>query len=197
MIFLPRLFPKMNKIEFIAMTLLVFLLSSPGVYGAEGKKVGGSIPPREKKSPASVRAATESSGTPPGWSLGLAYTGGLIRYRPRARWGVEGRWLVDSSDSIHATALGARIYRFFAAGRVDYYAGVEGDGLTARSRPDDLSFRGWSAGAFLGVERRLTRRLSVGMDGGIYDIDLKAASIGAAGNGVDFVLNTALIYRFS
>jgi hypothetical protein len=67
MIFLPRLFPKMNKIEFIAMTLLVFLLSSPGVYGAEGKKVGGSIPPREKKSPAS-KENLPALGTEPGVS---------------------------------------------------------------------------------------------------------------------------------
>lgn len=135
------------------------------------------------------------------FAVGVNYTGGQFRYRFAERWAVESRIQFGSADSnvgtIHAMVYGLRTYRFFPFGKSDrivWYVAGEGDYANASSKESNYDVSGYAFGSVGGLECRLTRRISLAADIGPYIIALKEKESGVSSTGLDFVVNTALIF---
>lgn len=155
-------------------------------------------PPVEPIKPA-PRAAEERESIPR-LSIGVVYTGGLLRGRLGNHWGLEGRYQTGSSSSdggdVTADVLGGRIYWFSNSHRrFTFYAGGEGASLTIDNPSAADSIHGWAAGGFIGLEYRLGQRLSWGMDAGVYHLSLEEAAFGVKDAGSDFVINSHLNFH--
>ena len=114
---------------------------------------------------------------------------------------MEGRFQFGSADSdagnVHAQVYGLRGYRFLSLGggdRISWYLGSEAAYAKANSSNTSYSTKGYAFGGFGGLEYRLLSRLSVGADIGPYVISLKESQTGLTSTGLDFVMNTALIF---
>ncbi len=157
-------------------------------------------PPDNKEVP----RVPEPGGTPQPrerLGIGLNYTGGQVRWRLSSRWAMEGRVQFGSADSdfgrVRSNVFGLRAYRFLPFGqheRISWYLGGEGAYAKASSNSYNYSTTGFAFGGFGGLEYRLLSRLSVGADIGPYVISLKEQQTGLTSTGLDFVVNTALIF---
>jgi hypothetical protein len=135
------------------------------------------------------------------FAIGVNYTGGQFRYRLSPKWAAEGRIQFGSADSdygtVHSNVFGLRGYRFLSVGhseRIAWYLGGEGAYAKASSQSYNYSTSGFAFGSFGGLEYRLTKRLSAAADIGPYVISLKEKETGLTSTGLDFVINTALIF---
>jgi len=135
------------------------------------------------------------------FAVGINYTGGQFRYRFAQKWAAESRIQFGSADSdigtIHAFVFGLRMYRFFPFGKSDriaWYVAGEGDYATASSHEYSYHVSGFAFGSVGGLEYRITRRISLAADIGPYVISLKEQETGLSSTGLDFVVNTALIF---
>jgi hypothetical protein len=166
-------------------------------------------PPQIQQSTATQKAiprVPERPGNAPAlpsqhFAVGANYTGGQFRYRFAGRWAVESRIQFGSADSnigtIHAFVYGLRTYRFFPFGKSDrivWYLAGEGDYANASSHEYNYDVSGYAFGSVAGVEYRLARRISLAADIGPYVIALKEKESGVSSTGLDFVVNTALIF---
>jgi hypothetical protein len=135
------------------------------------------------------------------FAVGVNYTGGQFRYRFAQKWAAESRMQIGSADSdigtIRAFVFGLRAYRFFPFGKSDriaWYLAGEGDYARASSHEYNYQVSGLAFGSVGGLEYRLTRRISLAADIGPYVISLKEQQTGISSTGLDFVVNTALIF---
>ena len=126
--------------------------------------------------------------------VGVAYTGGLIRYGFKKTWAAELHVLTGGNDSndgnVSSLVVGARGYRHFRTDqRLQLFCGIEADSANAES--STLQASGFLAGGFGGLEYYVLPRLSLGIDLGPYYVNLKENG-GTSDSGVDFILNTFL-----
>ena len=146
-----------------------------------------------------VQAASDSN-QPPGFKrklgVGLAYTGGLLRYGFKKHWSLEGHYLIGKASSndgdVSSSAVGLRVYRHFRLEeKLQCYAGADASYLSATSN-NFKSSAGFGGGGFGGLEYYILPRLSVGLDLGPYFITMNKNNGVDSESGVDFVLNTFL-----
>lgn len=135
------------------------------------------------------------------FAVGINYTGGQFRYRFSQKWVAEGRVQFGSADSqvgtVHSKVFGFRGYRFLSLGssdRMAWYLGGEGAYANSSSHDYNYDVSGTAFGGFGGLEYRLLKRVSVAADIGPYVISLKEKTTGISSTGLDFVVNTALIF---
>lgn len=133
------------------------------------------------------------------WAFGVSYTGAQVRYALSSRWAAEGRLQFGSADShygaVHSDVFGLRGYRFFSlrhSGHFVGYWGGEGDYAKAESRSSSYATKGMTAGAFGGLEYRVSPRVFIGVDIGPYVISLKETQTQTSSTGLDFVVNTGV-----
>jgi hypothetical protein len=131
------------------------------------------------------------------WAAGASYTGFQLRYQFSCRWAVEGRAQFGSADSdygkVSSKVFGIRGYRFFPFR--DYLAWYTGGEVAyARAQSDTTSYetKGFAAGGFGGMEYRIAKRVSVGVDIGPYIISLRETQTQMTQTSLDFVVNTAI-----
>ena len=132
-------------------------------------------------------------------SLGLGYTGALIRYRIKSRWSLEGHYLVGKTSSddgdVSSRAIGLRALRHFHPERnLQWYVGADASFLSAES-DHFKSSSGFGAGGFGGLEHYVLPRLSITLDAGPYYIQITQRSGGDSDSGIDFVLHTSLNFH--
>lgn len=133
-------------------------------------------------------------------SLGVNFIGGQIRYNLNARWAAELRYLTGAADSdagrVRSSVIGFRGYRMFAPEhRWHGYVGAEIAHASAKSEHYNYSAVGFAAGAFGGFRYHLTRRLAFEADIGPYVISLREERTQLKSSNLDFVLDTALVWR--
>lgn len=101
----------------------------------------------------------------------------------------------DTGD-VSADVIGGRLYFFsHPRNRFTYYAGGEGATLAVDTPHEGISIGGMAAGGFVGLEYRLTERLSWGMDVGMYQLTLEESSLRIVESGSDFVINSFLNFH--
>lgn len=126
---------------------------------------------------------------PHGWSLSLNVPGVGVRWVGRAL-GVEARVQSLSSAGERTSFAGLRFFRFFSlSSRLHWYPVIE----TGIFRYEDsgVTAKGGVVGAFIGVERALTDRLSLNIDAG-PSYGRADAGGGVEGSTLDLAINTSL-----
>lgn len=136
----------------------------------------------------------------PHLSLGLVYTGAQVRYRFGRRLGLEIRYLRDSATAgtgdVKADVLGGRIYLFTRPQKqVTFFGGGEGASVSEKTEGSDQKIKGTALGGFGGVEYRVSKRFSLGLDVGLYNISLQKTTTSAQESGIDFVINSFLNFH--
>jgi hypothetical protein len=87
------------------------------------------------------------------------------------------------------------MYRFTRGeGGLRIFFGGDLAAVSGKAASSLYSASGFAAGAFGGVELRLTRRIAVGVDAGPYLITLKEKKTKLSSSGLDFVLNTCAVF---
>jgi outer membrane protein with beta-barrel domain len=169
--------------------LVVFLLLPTFVFGQDGYREIPRVP--EPSGPAMPRERL---------SIGLNYTGGQVRWNFSPHWATELQYQQGKASSnygdVKSQVYGLRIYRFFnTSSRFSLYTGPEY--AYAQAKPETSSFRvkGFVLGAYGGLEYRVTKRISVDADLGPYVISLKETQTKEDSTNLDFVLNTAILWR--
>ena len=131
-------------------------------------------------------------------SLGANVIGAQIGYNISHDWRVEMRTVTGKQNAdagkIRSQVSGLRGYRLFGSGATRFYLGAEAGYVVASQENSSYRATGAVAGGFLGVERRLTRRIWIGVDAGPYYFSLKEKATQATDKGMDFVLNSAVMF---
>lgn len=142
----------------------------------------------------------DSPGQEPPATLGLGVNdlGGQLAYQPTPRTRLELRYQIgkngSGSDQVSASAVGLRGYLLsWTDGATHPYLGLEAAYLMGRDRSSH-SVVGEAGGAFIGIERRLTRRLSIEVDAGPYFLYLRENEFHMTDASLQFVANTSLMF---
>lgn len=169
-------------------------------------------PPALKKS--EVKSAPKSKSPPPPKpvpspkpvdniprvSVGVVYTGVQARWRMGSRFGIEARYLKDSASSdigdVTANVMSGRLYLFSRPRhRFTFYGGGEGGSVVLKTAGTSEKINGTAFGGFAGLEYRIAKRFSWGMDVGLYEIALKKTTISIQESGTDVVINSFLNFH--
>jgi hypothetical protein len=123
-----------------------------------------------------------------------------VRWNFTPRWATEARYQRGKASrnygDVKAQVFGLRGYHFFHSGsRFPFYFGSEFAIAKAKPETSNYETEGLAIGAFGGIECRVTRRLSVNADLGPYIISLNETQTNTKSTNLDFVLNTALLWR--
>ena len=141
------------------------------------------------------------SASPERLAVGVNVIGGQLDYAPTRDWRVELRYVGGSQSSsggtVSSQVMGLRGYRVFGAAPTRFYSGAEAAYVGAKQRGTDYRTTGTAIGAFIGLERRIARRLWIGIDAGPYVLALRESVSHASSTNVEFVLNSyALLWVF-
>lgn len=133
-------------------------------------------------------------------TLGVNYIGAQLRWNISSRWALETRYQQGKSSSnygeVTARVFGMRGYRFLQGGkRFSLYGGTEIAFATATPETSDYKTQGVAFGGFGGIELRLAHRFSLATDIGPYVISLRESQSHASSTTLDFILNTALLWK--
>lgn len=146
-------------------------------------------------------ARAEEAPPPSRLAVGANVVGGQIDYQFSPSWRGEARLVTGrqaaSGGTISSQVAGLRLYRLFGSGATRFFLGGEGAFVTAAQKNTSYRASGPACGAFLGVERRITRRIWLEADAGPYAFSLKESATHAKETSVDFVLNSSvMVYLF-
>jgi hypothetical protein len=151
------------------------------------------------QNPDASRQSYEAGSVPPRYRLaaGISYTGFQVRYHLTGRWAAEGRFQFGKADSnygdVKSNVEGIRLYRFLPyRPKLSWYLGGEAAHASAEAQESSYKTDGFALGVFGGMEYRVLKRVSVGVDIGPYAIALKEQQTGQSQSSLDFVVNTAL-----
>ena len=138
------------------------------------------------------------------FAIGIDYMGGEIDYGFKKVWSAEFIFLIDKTSTDLGTlttfAPGLRVNRHFKTEqRLQYYAGFHGAYINSSlkssgysSSTHEYSTTGEAFGIYGGIQLYLLRRLSITLDMGPYYLLLKERTSQMTGNGLDFVINSAV-----
>jgi hypothetical protein len=157
-------------------------------------------PKKEKKSRPQKTASAMSVEDIPRLSVGLAYTGAQVRWRLGRRWGLEARYLKETAAAetgdVTADVMSGRLYLFSrGVTRFTFYGGGEGGSVVVKTAGSNEKISGTVLGGFTGLEYRLAKRISWGLDVGLYQISLKKTAISVQDSGMDVVFNSFLNFH--
>ena len=144
-------------------------------------------------------AAAEPAALPDRLAIGIDYGGGHVRtgYGPRWAWELrfqQGR-AASADGDVRTDAVGLRGIRFLKAWRTwRFFVAGEGDYIATNRTVSDYSVSGFAAGAAVGAEVRLLRRVCLGVDAGPYLFSLHEKSARTSTNAVSFVANSSLSF---
>ncbi len=132
-------------------------------------------------------------------ALGVNYTGGQLRYRFRSPWAVELRYQQGTASSdygdVKSQVVGLRGYHFYKRDRpLAYYLGTEIAHVEAKPEASNYRASGFAAGAFGGMEFRVTKNIGLGIDIGPYMISMEEVQTHISQTNLDFILNTGLLW---
>jgi len=126
-------------------------------------------------------------------NIGVNCSGFQAGYRPEnSNLAYEAR--LGSGEGIRA--VGARISYspFGAKQRIIPFTAIEGDYISFKSEPSKGN--GFAIQALLGVEKRIAKRVSVGIEGGGVFLFLKDKSTGFKESGIEDIFNFTLNFYF-
>ena len=131
-------------------------------------------------------------------SLGINSLGGQMRYLFAPAWAAEARYTTGSAAQVRAHTFGLRGYRLFKTGKIiKPYLGAEVAYATASQRSTGYQARGQAVGCIGGIEYRMSKRLSIGLDIGPYVLMLRSGNTGRSDTSLNFVGNCQVnIYVF-
>jgi hypothetical protein len=131
-------------------------------------------------------------------AAGVNLGGGQVDWRLSRKWMIEARAQTSRNDeeSIDATVVGGRVYRYLHQGRPSVFAGVEVADATARQSSTPYRAHGFVGGLFGGLEFRLIPHVYLLADAGPYVISLKESRTGVSEGTLDFVVDAALVVGF-
>ena len=147
-----------------------------------------------------VAAAAAEPATPPDrLAIGVDYGGGHVRAGFGPRWAGELRFQQGHAPSVdgdvRADAFGLRGIRFLKVWRTwRFFVAAEGDYIATERTVSSYSVSGFAAGAAIGAEVRLLRRLCLGVDAGPYLFSLHEKTTRTSTNAVSFVANSSLTF---
>ncbi len=130
-------------------------------------------------------------------SIGVLYVGGQIHKGLGDRWAAEIRGQTGDASStlgtVHANAVGLRLYRYFnLPSRRRLFLGTEGALTGSKSERGDYRTKGAALGAFAGAELYAARRVSFSLDAGPYFFATKVKNSGLTQSGMEFVISTSM-----
>ncbi len=134
------------------------------------------------------------------WGLGVNYTGAHLNYR-YGRQMLEARWQTGregtGDEKITSHIAGLRWYRFLnPKSKQRFYFGFEADHSQSVQETGTLKVSGILLGGFMGLERDMGRRFSVGADVGPYLFAFEEKNTRASSTELEFVANTHVTWRF-
>jgi hypothetical protein len=141
-------------------------------------------------------AFAESKGGFP-LSAGAHYTGAHVRWAFSSQWALEARYSVGE-DKVEEEQVSTKIYGAgltrIVASRDDwrYYLGARGGWITGKAGG---SSHGYAGGVNAGLEKFVSRRVSLTLDMGPYYLWIKNPS-GLADNQIDVVVDAAVYFHW-
>ncbi len=127
-----------------------------------------------------------------GLGIGLCYTGPLARYFVTDRLAVELRDYIDGD----AIVIAPRLMGLFDLPKSEFYEfcyyGVEVGHVNFRGRVSRGG--GNTAGFFVGIEKEIFEDVMLNVDAGPYWIDIKDRQTSIRESGVDFVVNSSVVW---
>jgi len=143
-------------------------------------------------------ARSAEPASPETLALGVNVIGGQIDYAFNRAWRGELRFVSGSQESsvgtVSSQVVGLRAYRLFGASATRFYAGAEAAFIRAKQNGSGLRTTGGALGGFIGLERRIARRVALGVDAGPYAVTLRESASRASSTSVEFVLNTFILF---
>lgn len=133
------------------------------------------------------------------FALGINFMGAQCRWRWRRAWAAELRFQHGEAEGdygrVMADVFGLRGYRFLRHYRLTtLYLGGEAAYTQAKSDRYSFSVSGPIAGAFGGVEIKVTKNTALGVDIGPYVLALREKQTSVSNTTLDFVVNTGVLW---
>jgi opacity protein-like surface antigen len=143
-------------------------------------------------------AAQDAPPVPHTLALGVNYLGGQLDYDFGRGHRLELRYLTGKTDSdegrITSSTLGLRGYqRFKINGPYHPYVGAEVAYVNSKVGGGVYSVHGFAPGVFVGIDRKLWRRISAGLDIGPYLFALNERSTDTRTTSVDIIANVFIL----
>lgn len=128
-------------------------------------------------------------------AVGVTAVGGQLDWTFARRTRAELRYVTGESGAIRSNAVGLRGYRLIGSSATRPYAGAELAYVGAKG--GGARAAGTAGGAFVGVERRIARRVALGADAGPYVFSMRDAATRVSDSTLEFVLNcSAMLFLF-
>ena len=150
---------------------------------------------------APARAEEAQTEAPPrALGVGVNDLGGQLDYDFGRGHRLELRYLTGKEDSdegrIATSVIGMRVYqRFRIQGIYHPYVGAEASFVQAKIAGGAYSVNGAAPGLFVGVDRDLGKRFSMGLDIGPYLFILHERSTNTRGTSFDVIANAFLLFH--
>jgi len=143
-------------------------------------------------------AQSGETASPKTLAVGVNVIGGQIDYAFDRAWRGELRFVTGSQASstgtVSSQVTGLRAYRLFGASATRFYAGAEAAFIRAKKSGSALRTTGGALGGFIGLERRIAKRVALGVDAGPYAVSLRESASRASSTSIEFVLNTYILF---
>jgi hypothetical protein len=135
---------------------------------------------------------TAVAGRAGGLGIGLCYTGPLARYFVTDRFAVELRDYINEDASV----IAPRVIGLFDLPKTEFYEfcyyGVEVGWVNFHGRVSRGG--GNTAGFFVGIEKEIFEDVMLNVDAGPYWISIRDSRTGIRESGMDFVINSSVVW---